>query len=289
MKQYTILTADGFRVAVTEGGSGIPLVFLHGLSVSAAAYTEMLELLAGNGFHVFAFDCPDHGGSDSLPWGHTVKDMAYVLHQALDAAAVHVDAVLVGHSMGGWIAAELAAMHPYLYSNVILLDAAVGREFHESVRLRSGAQFLAGAVRDVYGDVRKAGSIRKLGERLSLISRLTSSVSGPGILRAINAVMHSDSTETLRALKGRVRTVVIHGAKDGIVPMRAGWSAAQLSGASAMYTLVNGFHSWMISDPALALWAVRNALGIGGTPPSLEPTSSDDGDLTPNSEGDDAA
>lgn len=264
MKHYTILTADGFRVAVTEGGSGIPLIFLHGLSVSAAAYTEMLELLAGNGFHVFAFDCPDHGGSDSLPWGHTVKDMADVIWKAL----ISIEQfqlnypVVVGHSMGGWIAAELAAAHPEWMYTLILLDAAVGREFHESVRLRSGAQFLAGAVRDVYGDVRKAGSIRKLGERLSLISRLTSSVSGPGILRAINAVMHSDSTETLRSLMDNdVNTVIVHGHQDGIVPWKSGLSAAHAAGAS--FKLLGGrYHSWMISDPELALRVINEALDL---------------------------
>ncbi|WP_104183772.1 alpha/beta fold hydrolase [Mycobacterium avium] len=286
MKHYTILTEDGFRVAVTEGGRGIPLVFLHGLSVSAAAYTEMLELLAENGFHVFAFDAPDHGGSDSLPWGHTVKDMAEVVDKALEPVYAEVPLVLVGHSMGGWIAAELAAMRPQWIKTLILLDAAVGEEFHEGIRLqpKKGLQFLAGAVKDVLGDVRKAGSIRQLGERLSLIGRLSSSVSGPGILRAIHAMVQGDSRAALFELRGCVRTVVVHGTEDGIVPRKSAMSAACYAGAR-LILLGGKYHSWMIAEPELALSVIRDALGLGdGTPPTLEPTSSDDGDLTPPEE-----
>lgn len=290
MKQYTILTADGFRVGVTEGGSGIPLVFLHGLSVSAGAYLEMLELLADNGFHVFAFDAPDHGGSDSLPWGHDVPDMAYKIWQAVQQipALCGSEMVLVGHSMGGWIAAEYASRWSCFVHTLILLDAAVGEEFHGGIKLKHGAQFLASALKDVYGDVRKAGSIRGshgrtdgatgataafrcLAERLSLISRLTSSVSGPGIVRAVNAMVHGDSSDALKALRGQVRTVIVHGSEDGIIPWKSGLHAA--TAAAGKFRLLGGkYHSWMISDPEQALDVIRGAV-FGGN------------DLTPN-EGD---
>lgn len=261
MKKSTVVLEDGFRVAVTEFGApdGAPLVFLHGLSVSASAYTEMLELLADNGFHVFAFDAPDHGGSDSLPWGHTVKDMAEVVDKALEQLYAEVPLVLVGHSMGGWIAAEQAAMRPQWIKTLILLDAAVGEEFHEGIRLqpKKGLQFIAGAVKDVLGDVRKAGSIRQLGERLSLIGRLSSSVSGPGILRAIHAMVQGDSSDALRALRGRVPTVLVHGELDGIVPWETAFSAAALCGGR-VHTISHSYHSWMIADPELALDVIRS-------------------------------
>lgn len=277
MKQYTILTEDGFRVAVTEGGSGIPQVFLHGLSVSAGAYTEMLELLAENGFHVFAFDAPDHGGSDSLPWGHTVQDMAEVLVSAMDQIPEFwgEKVVLIGHSMGGWLAAEMAASRPTGVDTLILLDAAVGAEFHEGIRVNGvggplkGAQFLAGAVRDVYGDVRRAGSLRTLRDRLGLISRLGSSVSGPGIARAVHAMVNSDSDWALRNLRRNdVNTVVVHGHNDGIIPWRSGLRAAAATGGR--FKLLGGkFHSWMISDPELALEVILDALDL---------TTNEDGD-----------
>lgn len=270
MKQYTTCTKDGFRVAVTEYGdhTGQALVFLHGFSVSATAYTEMLELLADNGFHVYAVDLPDHGGSDSLPWGHTVKDMAEVIYRAL----MHVVTLeglritVVGHSMGGWVAAELAAIprrHSFSFDEVILLDAAVGTEFHDGIQLQPKrlAQFAAGGLKDILGDARKAGSIRTLWERLSLVSRLGSSVSGPGIARAAYAMLRSDSAEALKALRGKARTHIFHGSEDGIVPWKAALSASEAL-RCPVTCLAGRYHSWMISDPELALEVIRDALDL---------------------------
>lgn len=265
MKEYTVTTEDGFLVGVTEFGTvGIPLVFLHGFSVSTGAYTEMLELLSQSGFHVFGIDAPDHGGSDSLPRGHTVKDMARVIDQVLDELDMP-ECILVGHSMGGWLAAEVAALYPIGFTTVILLNAAVGDEFHESIRvgglspLARGAQFFGGALKDVIGDARKAGRIRTLLERLRLVDILRGSVSGPGMVRAAYAMMQSDSTEALRALAGTVRTVVVHGTEDSIVPWQAGLSAAVAS-AGRVVLLAGQYHSWMIADPELALSVIQDAL-----------------------------
>lgn len=276
MKQYTILTEQGFRVGVLEFGNPaglldvqkITMVFFHGFSVSASAYTEMLELLAENGFHVYALDAPDHGASDSLPWGHTVADMVGVLDNALGELMVPGGCVLVGHSMGGWLAAELAALRPETIHTVILLNAAVGEEFHDgihvagpSVGLRA-AQFVAGAVRDVLGDAREAGSIRRLSERLRWYDMLRGSLSGIGCLRAAWAMMHADSTGALHELKThRVKTVVVHGMEDKLVPPVAAMSAA-VAAAGRLRLLGGRFHSWMIADPAYALAVIREALDL---------------------------
>ncbi|WP_419539592.1 alpha/beta fold hydrolase [Paraburkholderia bengalensis] len=100
MKHETIVLADGFRVGVSTVGTGAPLVFLHGLSVSAKAYEEMLTRLAEHGFRVIALDAANHGRSGSLPTGHTVEDMTRVTLKTLDELDIH-RAIFAGHSMGG--------------------------------------------------------------------------------------------------------------------------------------------------------------------------------------------
>lgn len=235
MKHYTIVLNDGFRVGVTEGGSGIPLVFLHGLSVSAEAYTEMLELLAHSGFHVIALDLPDHGRTDSLPWGHDVADMAYVVWRAIGAIPALEGAkfVLAGHSMGGAVAATYASYWPSYVHTLILLDAAVGESHDDAVRLDNyadlplrAAQFLGAVLRDCVGDARRAGSLRTLRERLSLGRRLKESVSGFGSLKAAWALTQNDSAPALFRIKRQgTRTVVVHGSRDSIIPVEAAYDA----------------------------------------------------------------
>lgn len=266
MRRRTVLLDDGFRVGVTTGGAGIPLVFVHGLSVSADAYTEMLELLAANGFAVTALDAADHGRSDSLPFGHTVADMADIAARAMEVVGVG-RAVLVGHSMGGAIVAEIAARAPEHVIAAVLLDAAVGEEHHAAIRMAPnagtlwrGAQFLAGAVRDLLGDAYQAASARPAAARAHLVNRLRRSVSGVDCLKAVYALMRSDSSPALTQMRCHgVPTVHVHGTRDGIVPVEAAFSALLATGGR-MHLLPGRYHSWMIVDPALALRVVQSAL-----------------------------
>ncbi|MGZ6054494.1 MAG: alpha/beta fold hydrolase [Isosphaeraceae bacterium] len=263
----TIVLDNGFRVGVTQGGHGIPLVFLHGLGVSARAYTEMLELLAANGFYVYGLDAPDHGRSDELPWGHTIADMAHIVRQALDRLNVMGESIVVGHSMGGAIAVEYAARYPGNVETVFLFNAAAGEEHHRGVAFTPGptmpirgARFFAGAFKDVVGDFRRAGKRRGLCEALSLAHMLRQSVSGVGSLKAVYALMKDDTKLALRTMKRfGVQTVIVHGTEDGIVPVDAAYSVWKLTGGR-IHLLGGRFHSWMISEPELALEVINRGL-----------------------------
>lgn len=270
MKKIMVVTRDGTNVSVTTGGGGPPLVFLHGFSVSTEAYLEMLEMLVDFGFQVYGIDAPNHGGTDTLGWGHTVEDMAIVIDDVLTQLAVAEGALIAGHSMGGWLAAEVAARRPWRYKALVMLNAAVGDQFHEQTRLTglrtlvNGARFLAGGVLDVAGDAKAAGSLRTATERLSLISRLASSVSGPGIIRAAYAMMKSSSHRALERV-ATIPSVVVHGTADQMISVESATSAAKRSG-SAMVHLPGLFHSWMISDPALAA-SVLHWVYLSAPPP----------------------
>src|SRR5215469_2112386 len=92
-------------VRLRRDGSGEPLLFLHGAG-GWPAWGPFMERLAGRN-DVLLPEHPGFGLSDDPPWIRNVADMAmYYLDflDALDGPPVH----LVGHSLGGWIAAELA-------------------------------------------------------------------------------------------------------------------------------------------------------------------------------------
>lgn len=256
----TITVRNGFKVGVThsdvQANYRQPLVFLHGWSVSALAYTEMLERLDREGFYVVAFDAPDHGRTDSLKWGHTVKDMALVVRQALDKLRIHDLAVVVGHSMGGSIAIEYAAAYPGSVAAAILLDPAAGEHHHDALKIgftpEAGlrvAELVTNALRDVVGDARLATESRSVTELLSLGRRLSKSLSGTRILRAGVALLLSNTYEALHLLQYHsVPTVVIHGSDDRIIDSRAAQQAALVAGGQ--YEMLPGYnHSWMIARP----------------------------------------
>ncbi|AHJ86520.1 esterase/lipase [Mycobacterium phage 20ES] len=278
MKRKTILTADGFRVGVTEVGTGVPLVFLHGLSVSAQAYEEMLVLLADKGFRVIGLDAANHGDSGTLPWGHSIEDMTKVTLDALDQLDIH-RAIFAGHSMGGGMVVEIAARHPHRVAAAVLLDAAAGAEHHKGIAITPGpsipyraAKFFFGGLTDVIGDGVEALKDRTPRERLNLLTNLRESVSGLRFVRAAYALMKADTVPLLQAMQRHgVPTAVLHGLHDQIVPYAAGLSAAKLTDAT--FYGVDGYHSWMLADPELAadliclalldLYPQRYIFGVG--------------------------
>lgn len=90
-------------------GHGPPVVLLHGLASSRAAFTPIFEPLARR-FRVIAVDLPGHGDSEPLHPGEplTPRAQAYAVGEFLDALGLE-RAHVVGNSMGGWVALELAA------------------------------------------------------------------------------------------------------------------------------------------------------------------------------------
>ena len=108
-------------VRYLEGGSGPPLVFLHGAG-GALANDPFLNKLAEK-YHVYAPLLPGYGDSEEC---HELRDMLdFTLHSwDLVEALGLKDPILVGHSMGGMIAAEMAAIAPHDVSRLALICPA---------------------------------------------------------------------------------------------------------------------------------------------------------------------
>ena len=108
-------------VRYLEGGSGEPLVYLHG----AGGMTPGDPLLAAlaERHHVYAPYLPGYGGTEDCP---TLRDMLdYTLHSwdVVEGLGLR-DPILVGHSMGGMIAAEMAALAPNDLGRLALIAPA---------------------------------------------------------------------------------------------------------------------------------------------------------------------
>ena len=99
-------------VALNRSGTGAPLVLLHALGSSRHAWNPVIPTLSDD-FDVIAVDLPGFGDSAPLPGAAepTPAALAAAIADALDAAGVRRPHV-VGNSLGGWIALELAALRP---------------------------------------------------------------------------------------------------------------------------------------------------------------------------------
>lgn len=109
------------RRAVTTAGQADapPLVLLHGTRRTRAMWRLQLDSLAG-AFHVIAVDLPGHGA---------LADVPFRLADASDFVATVIDevagrrAIVVGSSMGGYVAMDLAARRPERVAGLVLANA----------------------------------------------------------------------------------------------------------------------------------------------------------------------
>jgi pimeloyl-ACP methyl ester carboxylesterase len=104
-----------------EGGAGAPLMFLHGAG-GLTAQDPFLTALAGK-YHVFAPLLPGYGDSDEAPGLRDMLDITLHTLDLVDALGLE-DPLLAGHSMGGMIAAEMAALDNHRFSRLALLAPA---------------------------------------------------------------------------------------------------------------------------------------------------------------------
>ena len=123
MIAHTVETQRGTHVRVLEGGSteASPVVFLHGLA-GLLDDTSFLDLLAAE-HHVFAPELPGFGESRGEALLEDMLD--FTLHgwdvvESLGLGGRRPS--LVGHSMGGMIAAEMACLAPTGINGLVLVD-----------------------------------------------------------------------------------------------------------------------------------------------------------------------
>jgi pimeloyl-ACP methyl ester carboxylesterase len=116
-----ILEIRGCKLSVQRGGSGEPVIFLHGANAPEGPLPFMKEL--AKKYEVFVPDHPGFGQSDTPDWIDHVGDMAYFyldVLKKLDLTGVH----LIGNSLGGWIAAEMAVRSTERLKSLTLVAAA---------------------------------------------------------------------------------------------------------------------------------------------------------------------
>jgi pimeloyl-ACP methyl ester carboxylesterase len=111
-----------FRTFVRSAGSGEPLLFLHGAG-GLRGWPPFLEALAHT-FRVIAPEHPGFGRSEGLEHLDDVVDLALYYTELMDAMGLE-DPYVVGHSLGGMIGAEVAAITPERVRKLVLI-APVG-------------------------------------------------------------------------------------------------------------------------------------------------------------------
>ncbi len=130
------LTNSGFTMHYDTVGAGEPLLLLHGLGSRSEDWQMQVPVFAAR-YQVITADMRGHGRSDKPAGPYSVPMMAADVLALLDALGVDA-AHVVGLSMGGMIAFQLAVDHPERVRSLVIVNsgpALVPRTFSDRLRV----------------------------------------------------------------------------------------------------------------------------------------------------------
>jgi pimeloyl-ACP methyl ester carboxylesterase len=211
------VTLSHGKLAYRFQGSGEALVFLHGLLGSSKSWAFQFAHFSRR-HRVIAWDAPGFGQSDMVP----VSLDAFV--DALREFLVTIDAGtvdLVGHSMGGTVAARFAARHPDMVSRLVLSCSHPG--YNEPDTAPMSAKF-EGRMRDLKEIGREAYGLARATDLLpeprdpavfAFAAEVASEVNPEGLRRATRMLQLADNRPLLPTLTMPV--LVLTGGIDKVV------------------------------------------------------------------------
>lgn len=117
--------ADAVRLHIEDsGGTGRPVVLIHGWPLSAKTWAPQVPVLRAAGYRVVAYDRRGFGRSDKPATGYSYDTLADDLQQVMTGCGLH-DVTLVGFSMGGGEVARYIARHGETRLHSVVFAAAV--------------------------------------------------------------------------------------------------------------------------------------------------------------------
>lgn len=109
------------KISYTDSGQGTAIVLLHGFLENKKMWKDYVALFSEK-YRVVTIDLLGHGESDSLGYVHSMEDNANAVHEVLEHLKIE-KAIVLGHSMGGYVALALAELHPESIKKLVLLNS----------------------------------------------------------------------------------------------------------------------------------------------------------------------
>src|SRR5579862_3505472 len=235
-----MVTVAGAGIRLFRGGprkvGAPPLVFLHGAG-GHTGWMGFLDELSAR-FQVFAPEHPGFGQSDDPPWLDEIADLAYFhldVLKALGLNRVH----LMGTSLGGWVAAEMAVRSTAPLASLSLVGAvgitADGEPIPDIFRMPVEEN-----LRRFYADPKRAE--RRLADMAGIDMNLAAKNRATVMRLAYRPRFYNPGLpKWLHRID--VPTLLLWGAADGLVPPKFGEAYQALIPGSRLVVLPNAGHA----------------------------------------------
>ena len=242
--EHEEITLHGHTVTYQRAGWGPLVVLIHGITSSSETWQDVIEPLSER-YTVVAPDLLGHGGSAKPRGDYSLGAYASGLRDLLSALG-HERGTIVGHSLGGGVAMQMAYQYPERCERMVLVSSGgLGREVHPLLRAATlpGSEFvlpLLAADRVVNVGNAVGGFLGRFGLRAGPdLDEMWRGFSSLGDVGARGAFIHTlrgliepggqrvDATDRLY-LAERMPTMLMWGERDPIIPVSHGRAASEM-------------------------------------------------------------
>ena len=254
------------RIAWERRGSGEPLLLIHGLGYARWGWEPVVPGLAER-FEVILFDNRGIGESDAPPGPYTAAELADDAARVLDEAGVE-RAHVVGTSLGGMVAQELALAHPERIVRLVLACTTPGGPRAHAMPQRTVALMAEAAGLEPAVALRRfvenALAPQTVTGRPELVDRIMghrlATAQSPAAWAAqATAGSTFDAYDRLGALE--VETLVQHGGEDVVVDPRNGELLVELLPDARLDVFPGAGHLFFWEEPERFVASVSSFLG----------------------------
>jgi pimeloyl-ACP methyl ester carboxylesterase len=287
--EHEEIKLHGHRVSYRRAGWGPLLVLIHGITGSSDTWLDVIEPLSEH-YTVVAPDLLGHGQSAKPRGDYSLGAFASGLRDLLTALG-HEGGTIVGHSLGGGVAMQMAYQFPDRCQRLVLVSSGgLGREVHFLLRAASlpGSEFVLPVLasnRLLGAGNAMGGFLRRFGLRAGPdIEELWRGFSSLGDVGARHAFVQSlrgvidpggqrvDARDRVY-LAERVPAMLMWGERDPIIPIRHGRAAAELIPGSRFEVFPDSGHFPHRDEPRRFVKVLRDFME------TTEPSHVDESDF----------
>jgi pimeloyl-ACP methyl ester carboxylesterase len=261
-------TLHGHKVCYRTAGEGPAIALIHGVTSHSGVWAEFVHDVVDAGYSVIAPDLFGHGASAKPRGDYSLGAFASGVRDLLGVLG-YESATVVGHSLGGGIAMQLAYQFPEYCERLVLISSGgLGREVSPLLRAATlpGAELVMPLiVRD--WAVRAGSSVTGFLARLGVRPGPDLQEMGRGYASLVEADAQGAFLHTLRAvidaggqkvsamdrlyLADRMPVLIIWGENDPIIPIEHGRHAHEVVPSSRLVEIPNAGHWPQLDQPRL--------------------------------------
>ena len=260
-----IRLSTGIRLHYAEQGPATsePIILLHGYSDSWFSFSRVLTPLARD-TRVYALDLRGHGKTDKPAGGYHMRDLAADVIAFMDAKSI-VRATVIGHSMGGFVAQQVALAAPKRVGHLVLVGTGTTpRNIVGMDELEKAVMALPDPVPDAFAREFQLSTVhtpvgdefidRAVAESLRLPARVWREI--------FNGLKATDPAVALG--RAGIPTLVVSGEKDTYITREETEALVAMVGATRQRTYANTGHAVHWEQPAAFAKDVLAFVGEAG-------------------------